>query len=106
MAFANKDAWEKVDASWRQGVEHIHTQFSQTLSGYGLTEVRPLGENFNPSEHTSVATVHTDDPAQYHKIAEVLQVGYKLKGKLIKSPQVKVYGDEKGEGATSATPKE
>ncbi|OGI82896.1 nucleotide exchange factor GrpE, partial [Candidatus Nomurabacteria bacterium RIFCSPHIGHO2_12_FULL_40_77] len=26
MAFANKQAWEKVDENWRKGVEYIHSQ--------------------------------------------------------------------------------
>lgn len=98
MAFANKEAWEKVDPSWRTGVEYIHTQLMQTLSGYGLTEVSPLGEMFNPNEETSIGTVHTDDATKFHRVAEVIQVGYKLGGRLIRSPRVKIYGD-----ATEAT---
>ena len=30
MAFSNKEAWEKVDKTWRVGVEYIHTQFLKT----------------------------------------------------------------------------
>jgi molecular chaperone GrpE len=93
MAFANKEAWEKVDQSWRMGVEHIHTQLMQTLTGYGLTEVKPLGKMFDPKEETSVGTIPTTDVAKYHSIAEVVQVGYRLGGRLIKSPKVKIYGD-------------
>lgn len=91
MAFSNKEAWEKVDPSWRTGVEYIHTQLLQALAGYGLTEVIPLGEQFDPNEQLSIGTILTDDPAKYHTIGEVLQVGYKLGGKLIKAPKVKVY---------------
>src|SRR3990167_533306 len=28
MAFANKEAWEKVDENWRRGVEYIYWQMS------------------------------------------------------------------------------
>ncbi len=93
MAFANKAAWEKVDPAWRMGVEHIHTQLSQTLAAYGLVAVDPIGQDFNPNEETSIGTVPTDDVGKHHKVAEVLQLGYKLQGKLIKSPQVKIYAD-------------
>jgi molecular chaperone GrpE len=102
MAFANKAAWEKVDPSWRSGVEHIHTQLLQVLVGHGLTEVNPIGERFDPNAHTAVETVPTANPAEAHCIAEVLQVGYRLNGKLIRSPRVKVFG-EAGEHATPAT---
>lgn len=100
MAFGNKDAWEKVDPSWRTGVEHIHTQLKQVLMGHGLSEVNPKDEVFNPNEHMAVGSVPTEDTTLHHKIAEVLQVGYRLNGKLIKSPQVKVYGEHTS-GATN-----
>ena len=94
MAFANKEAWEKVDSSWRVGVEYIHTQLLQVLAGHGLTEVDPIGEMFNPNEETSIGTIPTSDISLDHKIAEVAQLGYKLNGKLIRSPRVKIYAKE------------
>lgn len=93
MAFANKDAWEKVDPAWRSGVEHIHTQLVQVLTGYGLTEINPLGKPFDPNEQMSIGTTHTKDSAKFHTVAEVLQVGYKLGGRLIKAPKVRIYGE-------------
>ena len=94
MAFSNKDAWAKVDPSWRTGVEYIHTQLLQTLAGHGLTEIDPTGEPFNPNEHTSIGTVPTDDASLDHKVAEVAQLGYRMHGKLIRSPRVKIYAKE------------
>ena len=94
MAFANKEAWAKVDPSWRTGVEYIHTLLLQTLAGHGLTEIDPTGEVFNPNEQTSIGTVPTDDSSLDHKVAEVAQLGYKLHGKLIRSPRVKIYAKE------------
>jgi molecular chaperone GrpE len=93
MAFANKEAWEKVDPSWRTGVEHIHTQLIAVLAGYGLTELNPVGNIFDPNEQMSIGTTYTTDSTKYHTVAEVLQVGYKLGGRLIKAPKVKIYGE-------------
>ncbi len=93
MAFANKEAWGKVDPSWRSGVEYIHTQLLQILEGHGLLKEDPSGREFNPKEHTSVGSVATNDSTLTHKIAEVIQPGYRMNGKLIKSPKVKVYGE-------------
>jgi len=101
MAFANKDAWEKVDASWRKGVEYIHTQLTQVLQGHGLVVEDPIGKDFNPNEHTAIATVPTKESAKFHKVAEVVQLGYRLSGKLIKSPKVKIFGEEESGSATS-----
>ena len=94
MAFANKEAWGNVDPAWRVGVEYIHTQLSQVLEGHGLTVEDPIGKDFDPKEHESIGIVATNDHATHHKIAEVVQRGYRLSGKLIRSAKVKIYGDE------------
>lgn len=104
MAFANKEAWEKVDPSWRSGVEYIHTQLLQVLTGHGLSEVNPKGERFDPNLHTATESVPTTDPALAHTIAEVLQVGYRLNGKLIRAPQVKVFGDQSATATETTLP--
>jgi len=77
----------------RVGVEHIHTQLIQVLTGYGLTELNPIGSPFDPNEQMSIGTTPTADSTKYHTVAEVLQVGYKLGGRLIKAPKVKIYGE-------------
>jgi len=91
MAFANKESWEKVDQSWRVGVEYIHSQLLQALASHGLTEINPLNALFDPKEHTSIGSIPTTDSKLEHYVGEVAQLGYKLNGKLIRSPRVKVY---------------
>lgn len=94
MAFSNKEAWQKVDPQWRVGVEYIYTQLSSVLRDNGLTEIDPTGMQFDPSEHTSIGAETTNDPAQVHKVAKVIQKGYRLSGKMLRSPKVKVYESE------------
>ncbi|OGZ20181.1 MAG: nucleotide exchange factor GrpE [Candidatus Lloydbacteria bacterium RIFOXYC12_FULL_46_25] len=101
MAFANKEAWGKVDPSWRTGVEYIHTQLIQILGSHGLTEINPVNEEFDPTIHTAVGHIETDDKSKYHKIGEVLQLGYRLNGKLISSPKVKIFGEKDDSNVTS-----
>lgn len=91
MAFSNKETWEKVDPNWRIGVEYIHKQFMETLTSYGLAEVNPVGEQFDPQLHTAIENVTTGDNSLDQKVAEVVQKGYKVGDRLIKSPKVKVY---------------
>jgi len=90
MAFANKEAWEKVDKSWRTGVEYIYNQLLGTLEQNGLNQLVPLGQEFDPNIHTSVESVPVEKPEDEHKILEVVQKGYTLHGSLIRSPKVKV----------------
>ena len=94
MAFSNKEAWQKVDPSWRVGVEYIHTQLSTILRDNGLSEIDPTGLQFDPNEHTSIGAETTSDPSLVHKVAKVIQKGYRLSGKMLRSPKVKVYEQE------------
>lgn len=91
MAFANKEAWEKVDQNWRTGVEYIHQQLMRALEDQGLTIDNPIGAKFDPTIHTSIGGVPTTEESKEHLIAEVTQVGYRMNGKIIRSPSVKVY---------------
>ncbi len=90
MAFGNKEAWEKVDKDWRVGVEYIYGKLIGTLEQYGLKELNPIGEKFDPALHASFENVPTDNPKEDHMIVAVVQKGYTLNGKLIKPPNVKV----------------
>ena len=89
-AFKNKEAWEKVDKNWRQGVEYIHSQLINILANHGVSVISPLGENFDPTRDEAIENVPVEDEADNHKILEVLSVGYKLQNKIIRAPKVKV----------------
>lgn len=90
MAFANKDAWEKVDKNWRIGVEYIYGQLLGVLEQNGLKQINPVGETFDPNIHTSVESVAVEKEEDEHKIQSVVQKGYLLNGSLIRSPKVRV----------------
>lgn len=89
-AFKNKEAWEKVDKNWRQGVEYIHSQLINVLSNHGVSVVSPLGEQFDPQRDEAVENVPVENKRDDHKIMEVVSTGYKLRDKLIRAPKVKV----------------
>lgn len=98
MAFANKEAWEKVDASWRNGVEYIYTQMNTIFEEYGVVRVGKEGEEFNPSIHESVEVVDTKEKKNDHKIAKVIQFGYRMnslsgsdEGKVLRPAKVHVF---------------
>jgi molecular chaperone GrpE len=90
MAFANKEAWEKVDQNWRTGVEYIYGQLMSILEQNDVKQLNPLGEMFDPNIHTSVESVPTEKPEDDHKIVAVVQKGYMMHGSLVRSPKVKV----------------
>ena len=91
MAFANKEAWEKVDPNWRSGVEYIHQQFLRVLGDNNVTPINQTGVLFEPTIHESVETVPTDDQSKDHTIATVIQSGYKMGERVIRPARVKVF---------------
>ncbi|TSC62425.1 MAG: molecular chaperone GrpE [Parcubacteria group bacterium Gr01-1014_48] len=95
MAFSNKEAWESVDKNWRIGIEYIYNQMLKMLENHGVTQTNPLGELFNPAEHTAIETVPTEYPEKDHRIAEVIAKGYMMHDKIIRPAQVKTYRHEK-----------
>lgn len=95
-AFGNKEAWEKVDLNWRMGVQYIYSQFLGVLEKHGITLIDPkVGEPFDPKRHASIGTVPVSEKEKDHTVAEVVQKGYALHGKILEPAKVKVseYAD-------------
>lgn len=92
MMSANKEAWEKVDKAWRQGVEYIHSQLLKVLADNGISEIAPIeGDAPDSTLHDLIDTVPTNDATKDHTIASVMQKGYKMASRVIRPARVKVY---------------
>ncbi|MEK7087795.1 MAG: nucleotide exchange factor GrpE [Patescibacteria group bacterium] len=88
-AFGDKAAWEKVDLNWRMGVQYIYSQLLAALLKSGVTFVDPKpGDTFDEGRHESVATVPGGATGT---IAEVVQKGYSLHGKILQPAKVKIF---------------
>ena len=91
MAFANKVAWEKVDENWRKGVEYIYSQLNTIFEEYGVKMVGEVGDVFDPNVYESIDVVETDKKEMDHKVATVIQKGYKLGDRVIRPARVNVF---------------
>ncbi len=91
MAMSNKEAWEKVDATWRTGVEYIYQQMMTVLKDRGFAVFGTVGEPFDPLLHEAVSETDTDDAAKGHTVSAVLQQGYKLGDNVLRAARVSVY---------------
>ena len=91
MAFANKVAWAKVDENWRKGVEYIYSQLGSVFEEYGVKPIGEVGEDFDPNIHQSIDVVDTKKKEEEHKVAEVIQKGYKLGERVLRPARVNVY---------------
>jgi len=90
LAFSNREAWQKAPKEWRIGMESIHSQLLAGLSQGGVQILNPVGEDFDPSRDEAVESVPVDKADDDDKVLAVLQKGYSLGGKVIRSPKVRV----------------
>jgi len=88
MAFQNKERWEEVDENWRQGVEYIYSQLTQTLKSRGLDRLGEIGEKFNPEIHVSAGEEEVETSSADGKVSKILQSGYILNKKVIRPARV------------------
>ncbi|MEO5646228.1 MAG: nucleotide exchange factor GrpE [Candidatus Paceibacterota bacterium] len=95
MAMSNKEAWEKVDANWRTGVEYIYQQLTATLKDRGFSMFGAVGDKFDPTMYEAVSETETADESLDHTVASVLQQGYKLGANVLRAARVAVYSLKK-----------
>ncbi|MDR1583242.1 MAG: nucleotide exchange factor GrpE [Prevotellaceae bacterium] len=70
-----------------EGTNLIYNKFKSILESKGLSEINPVGANFDPDIHEAVAKIKgTDD--QVGKIIDIIQKGYSLNDKIIRHPKV------------------
>jgi molecular chaperone GrpE len=92
MARKNKTAWEKVEANWRMGVEYIFQQLIGITESEGLKKIEPkIGDKFHVGEMHAIEELSVDDESKDHTVAEVVQAGYELNGRLLRESKVKIY---------------
>jgi molecular chaperone GrpE len=82
-------AFESDPQSLLKGLRMIHVQFKELLAGEGLTEVKTVGEKFDPAIHEAIATEPADGRDEGEIVAEI-QKGYALGEELLRPALVKV----------------
>ena len=82
-------AAETQDEAYRKGVEMIMNQFNSTLEKLGASEIKAVGEKFDPSLHNAVMHVE-DETKGENEIVEEFQKGFKIGDKVIRFSMVKV----------------
>jgi molecular chaperone GrpE len=91
MAMANTASWEQVSKEWRNGVEGIFGQLQGILAKHDVKPFGAKGEAFDPNLHHSIGMIKAENGEADHTIAEVLQKGYMMSGKVIRPALVKVF---------------
>lgn len=91
MAMGNKAVWESVDKNWRMGIEYINSQFHTVLQNHGIEAIDAMNVEFDPNVHEPMETIETDDASLDHKIAKIIQKGYRMKERVIRPARVAVW---------------
>lgn len=91
MAIGNKEAWQKVDENWRNGIEFIHSRLISALEENNMSVIDTIGAPFDPNLHEAIENIPTDDKSLDHTIAAVIQKGYKMGERILRPARVKVY---------------
>ena len=87
MAAETKD----VEA-FQKGVEMIFTQFQEVLKKNGLEQIEAVGQKFDPNFHQAVMRVE-DPEREDDTVAQELQKGYMVKGRVIRPSMVLVVSN-------------
>lgn len=90
MAKGNTEAWNKVDANWRTGIEYIFGQLHNVLENEGVVQFGNKGDSFDPHLHESMEMVEIEDASQNDTLVNVLQSGYRMHDSILRVARVKV----------------
>jgi molecular chaperone GrpE len=79
----------KTHSAFKEGMEKIYKQFTDTLDKESIECILSVGEKFDPELHFAVA--HEEDPDKGDsEVVEEYQKGYRYKDKIIRHSMVKV----------------
>ena len=87
------EAAESADAaSLREGSEATLKLLATTLERFGITEIDPEGEPFDPEQHEAM-TMQPSAEVEPGSVLTVIQKGYSLNGRLLRPARVVVASE-------------
>ncbi len=72
-----------------EGVELTHKTFISTIEKFGLKEINPEGEAFNPEFHQAMS-IQESPEHESNTVMFVMQKGYELNGRVVRPAMVMV----------------
>lgn len=83
------DVSAENQATLREGIAMTHRELQSLLQRYGVQEINPIGQPFDPAAHEAL-TSEESDKADPGTISRVFKKAYKLHDRLIRPAQVVV----------------
>lgn len=87
LELADKD--NEALTSLLEGIELTHKTMKSTMEKFGLKELNPQGEVFNPDFHQAMAIQESADH-EPNTVMVVMQKGYELNGRVVRPAMVMV----------------
>jgi molecular chaperone GrpE len=79
----------KSDQAMLEGIELTSQKLLATLQKFGVKQINPLNEPFDPQYHEAMTMVENPDVAA-NTVIDVFQKGYELNGRLVRPARVVV----------------
>lgn len=86
------DACDGAVANGAEDVAPVKTALNEALVKHGLVRLEPEGETFDPEQHEAVMHEEGEAADDGPMVAEVLRVGYQLKGRTVRPAMVRTRG--------------
>ena len=83
------DSFEDKESDHYKGVQMVLKQTEDIFAKLGVSEIKSVGEQFDPEIHNAVMHVD-DDTVDENTVVEQFQKGYMFKDKVIRHSMVKV----------------
>lgn len=85
----NASKIQTEDTEYKKGIELVLKQFKDVLASKGVTEIKTIGETFDPELHEAVSSIQ-DENLGVQEIAQEYRKGYKIGNKVIRHSMVVV----------------
>ena len=79
-----------ADDPMMQGVQATYRQFVQAMEKSGVTEINPVGEKFDPTQHQAIAMVPAQEGQTSGQVAQVFQRWWLISGRVLRAAMVSV----------------
>jgi len=79
----------KADTAMIEGIELTQQSLLKVLENYGVKQINPLNQMFDPQYHEAMTAVENSD-VKPNTIIDVFQKGYELNGRLVRPARVVV----------------
>ncbi len=80
---------EDLSPTLREAMEMLFREFEGVLQSIGVEKMDVLGQEFNPFDHEAVDFTESEEVSR-DTVIEIVSNGYRLAGRIIKPPRVKV----------------